>query len=117
MSRVLDPFRFVLVAVAGGPVALDLHVDPPDPAARRALLSEGEFLAAFVIESLMLALVGGVIGIAASSLMQLATFSTVNFTSFSETVFRFELSGNVMLSSLRFAVLIGLIENGRPVLG
>src|SRR5262249_4651536 len=44
-------------------------------------------LAAFVSESLMLAMVGAALGIAAGSLMQFATFSTMNFRSFSETVF------------------------------
>ncbi|HJZ86764.1 MAG TPA: ABC transporter permease [Polyangia bacterium] len=71
-------------------------------------------LAGFVIESLMLALVGGAAGIALASLMQLASFSTMNFASFSEVVFRFDLSGGIVLASLVFATLIGIFGGLAP---
>jgi ABC-type antimicrobial peptide transport system permease subunit len=74
----------------------------------------GAVLLGFLVESLMLALIGGSIGIALSGLMQFATFSTMNFASFSEIVFRFVLSSSIVIAGLVFSILIGLAGGLAP---
>jgi ABC-type lipoprotein release transport system permease subunit len=76
----------------------------------------GAILLGFVLESLMLALVGGVIGTALAAPMMLASFSTMNFASFSETVFRFEMSPPIVVGSLVFSALIGVFGGLAPAL-
>jgi hypothetical protein len=45
--------------------------------------------------------------VGAASLMQLVTFSTVNFQSFSEPTIRFTLSPGIVAASFVFAVVMG----------
>jgi putative ABC transport system permease protein len=49
-------------------------------------------LAAFLVESLLLALAGGLVGLAAATFLQTITISTTNFQSFSELAFSFALT-------------------------
>jgi putative ABC transport system permease protein len=63
----------------------------------------------FVFESVVLALVGGLIGSAASCAMGFVHFSVVNFQSWSEMVFRFEPTPSNVGGGLVFAVLMGLL--------
>jgi ABC-type lipoprotein release transport system permease subunit len=64
-------------------------------------------LASFVVESLFLALLAGGVGVAAASVLQAFSFSTMNFQSFSEVSFRFVLSPRVIALGLGFAALMG----------
>jgi ABC-type antimicrobial peptide transport system permease subunit len=73
-------------------------------------------LGAFLAESLALALVGWLIGLALASLMQLVQISTVNFQSFSELAFRFTLTPKIVLQSLAFALAMGLLGGFLPAL-
>lgn len=75
----------------------------------RALgFQRGSILLAFVLESLFLGLLGGVVGVAAASFMQLITISTMNWQSFAELAFSFSLSGGIIVKSLLFAMVMGL---------
>jgi putative ABC transport system permease protein len=74
----------------------------------------GAVLLGFVIESLMLALTGGVIGVLLALPWTMARFSTMNFTSFSEIVFRFDLTPDIILSAFIFAGFIGVIGGFFP---
>jgi len=71
-------------------------------------------LAAFLTESLVLSLVGGLVGLFFASFLQLFSISTLNFGSFSELAFSFALSPSIVLSSLLFAVAMGLIGGFLP---
>jgi ABC-type antimicrobial peptide transport system permease subunit len=71
-------------------------------------------LSAFMGESLLLSLVGGVMGLAAASLMQTIHISTVNFQTFSELAFQFTLTPRIALQSLSFALLMGLVGGFLP---
>ena len=71
-------------------------------------------LAAFLTESLVLSLVGGFVGLFFASFLQLFSISTLNFGSFSELAFSFALSPSIALSSLLFAVAMGLIGGFLP---
>jgi ABC-type antimicrobial peptide transport system permease subunit len=73
-----------------------------------------EILAAFLLEALLLAVVGGIAGLFAATFLQVITISTTNFTSFSELAFSFALTPGVIVSSLVFAVLMGLIGGVLP---
>jgi ABC-type lipoprotein release transport system permease subunit len=71
-------------------------------------------LAAFMLESLFLALAGGVAGLAAASLLQVLTISTTNFQSFSELAFSFALTPSTVAASLAFALAMGLVGGFLP---
>ncbi|MCG2583190.1 ABC transporter permease [Massilia sp. TS11] len=73
-------------------------------------------LAAFLTESLLLAMVGGAFGLACASLMQLLSFSTTNFQSFSELAFGFRLTAGVVIKSLLFALIMGFLGGFLPAL-
>ena len=74
----------------------------------------GAVLAAFLVESLLLAAVGGVIGLAAASAMQAVAVSTTNFQSFAELAFRFVLTPRIVGQSLVFALAMGVVGGFIP---
>lgn len=71
-------------------------------------------LAAFLLEALLLALSGGVLGLAAASFLQAITISTTNFQSFSELAFSFALTPRIVAASLAFALAMGLVGGFLP---
>jgi putative ABC transport system permease protein len=71
-------------------------------------------LAAFLGESLLLALLGGALGLAAASGMQAVSVSTVNFQTFSELAFRFRLTPAIALQTLGFALAMGALGGFVP---
>src|SRR5262249_16464294 len=71
-------------------------------------------LIAFLGESFVLLLSGGLLGLALASLLQFFTISTLNFGSFSELAFSFALSPSIIAMSLSFSLLMGLIGGFLP---
>ncbi len=71
-------------------------------------------LVAFLLESLLLSLVGGVVGLAAASLMQNVDISTTNFQTFSELAFQFKMTPIIAVQTLAFALLMGLVGGFIP---
>jgi putative ABC transport system permease protein len=71
-------------------------------------------LVAFLGEALLLALVGGVIGLAAASAMQAVNISTMNFQTFSELAFQFRLTPDIALRTLLFALAMGFVGGFVP---
>ena len=81
----------------------------------RALgFSRMSILAAFLIESLLLGLVGGVVGLFAASFMQLVPISTTNFQTFAEIAFTFTLTPATIAASLGFALFMGFVGGFLP---
>ena len=74
----------------------------------------GAILIAFLLESLLLALAGGVVGLVAASFLQAITISTTNFQSFSEIAFSFALTPRIVVNTLVFALVMGLIGGVLP---
>jgi len=71
-------------------------------------------LVAFLGEALLLALVGGVIGMGAASLMQTVNISTTNFQTFAELAFQFKLTPIIAAQTLLFALAMGLVGGFIP---
>jgi putative ABC transport system permease protein len=69
---------------------------------------------AFLLESLLMGMIGGAIGLAFASLMQWVSFSTMNFQTFSELAFSFTLSTRIALSAMLFALAMGLLGGFLP---
>jgi len=73
-------------------------------------------LAAFLAESILLAVVGGVVGLGCASLMRFISFSTTNFQSFSELAFGFRLTADIVVKTLVFSLVMGFIGGVLPAL-
>jgi len=73
-------------------------------------------LVAFLIEAVLLGLVGGIAGLAGAALMQFASFSTTNFQTFADLSFRFLLTPSVIVRTLLFSMTMGLIGGFLPAL-
>ena len=73
-------------------------------------------LQAFMAESLLLGLVGGLAGLAMGALMQFASFSTTNFQTFADLSFRFTLTPAIAGETLLFALAMGLLGGFLPAL-
>ncbi|MDZ7652153.1 MAG: ABC transporter permease [Burkholderiaceae bacterium] len=73
-------------------------------------------LLAFLLESLLLALVGGAVGLGAASFLQAITISTTNFASFSELAFSFSLTPAIVINSVVFALVMGFIGGFMPAI-
>jgi ABC-type lipoprotein release transport system permease subunit len=71
-------------------------------------------LAAFLVESIVLAVIGGAVGVGLASLLSFARVSTMNFTSFSEIGFGFSLSPGVVVGALTFALVMGVVGGFLP---
>ncbi len=83
----------------------------------RALgFSQTSILAAFLLESLLLGLVGGVVGLVLASGLQWVTVSTMNWQSFSELAFAFVLTPRIALMALGMALMMGLLGGLLPAL-
>lgn len=71
-------------------------------------------LAAFLLESVLLGVVGGSIGVALASLMRYLSFSTMNFQTFADLSFRFVMTPDVIARSMVFAIVMGLVGGFLP---
>ena len=83
----------------------------------RALgFSRRSILLSFLIESLLLSLVGGGAGLIVASFLQFITVSTMNFATFSELAFSFSISSDIILESIAFSLLMGFLGGFLPAL-
>jgi ABC-type antimicrobial peptide transport system permease subunit len=73
-------------------------------------------LTAFLGESLLLALVGGLLGLFFASFLTAITISTTNFSSFSELAFGFTLTPKIVGQSLAFALVMGFVGGVLPAI-
>lgn len=71
-------------------------------------------LYAFIMEAMLLGLVGGIAGLFLASFLQFFTISTMNFQTFSELAFSFSLTADIALKSLLFSIIMGFIGGVLP---
>ncbi|MGE0861790.1 MAG: ABC transporter permease [Gammaproteobacteria bacterium] len=71
-------------------------------------------LVAFLVEALLLSLVGGLAGLGLASLLQFYTVSTMNWQTFAELSFAFSMNARVAVESLLFALFMGLAGGFLP---
>jgi ABC-type antimicrobial peptide transport system permease subunit len=76
--------------------------------------SRRSILTAFLLEAVIISLIGGVIGIFFASFLQFFTLSTLNWSSFAELSFSFSLSPSIIISSLIFAIAMGVLGGFFP---
>jgi ABC-type antimicrobial peptide transport system permease subunit len=83
----------------------------------RALgFQRSSILAAFLWESLLLSLIGGLAGLFLASFMQLITISTMNFQTFSELAFSFSLTFGIAWRAVVFTLFMGFAGGFLPSL-
>jgi putative ABC transport system permease protein len=83
----------------------------------RALgFSRSAILAAFLVESLLLGAIGGLVGLLAASFMQALAISTTNFQTFAELAFTFTLTPGIAAASLAFALGMGFVGGFLPAM-
>ncbi|MCV2364229.1 ABC transporter permease [Paucibacter sp. DJ1R-11] len=74
----------------------------------------GAVLLAFLLEAMLLSLIGGLLGLAAASLMQTVNISTTNFQTFSELAFQFRLTPAIVWKTLLFSLFMGFVGGFIP---
>jgi putative ABC transport system permease protein len=75
---------------------------------RRSILS------AFLMEALLLGVLGGVAGLFFASFLQFFTVSTLNFQTFSELAFTFSLTFGIVYKALAFSLVMGFVGGLLP---
>ncbi len=81
----------------------------------RALgFKRGAILSAFLVESLTIAVVGGLLGVLAANGLQFLEVQTTNFDTFAEVAFTFAISPGIVIAALIFAVVMGFVGGFLP---
>jgi len=110
---------FSIGAVVGAMITMYATVAnrTPEIGTLRALgFGRSAILGAFLLESLMLSGVGGIVGLLAASLMQNIELSTMNWQTFSEIAFGFTLTSSIVLNTALFSLSMGLAGGFLPAL-
>jgi ABC-type antimicrobial peptide transport system permease subunit len=83
----------------------------------RALgFQKASIMGAFIVEALLLGLIGGCFGLFFASFLQLLTISTMNFQTFSELAFSFTLTFDIVWKDLGFSLVMGFIGGVLPAI-
>lgn len=110
-------FLFSLGAIVGAMITMYATVSnrTTEIGTLRALgFRRRSILATFLVESVLLSVLGGLGGVALASLMELVTVSTTNWDTFSEVAFSFALSPGIAAAGIIFAAVMGLVGGFLP---
>ncbi|MFN8006170.1 MAG: ABC transporter permease [Terriglobia bacterium] len=81
----------------------------------RALgFSRWSIWASFLVESILLALLGGIVGCLMALPLHGISTGTANFATFSEILFNFRITPMIMLEGMIFAGVVGILGGGLP---
>lgn len=81
----------------------------------RALgFQKNSILIAFLIEALLLGLIGGIMGLFFASFTQLITVNTANFQTLAEVAFSFTMTPGIIISGLLFSLIMGFVGGVLP---
>ncbi len=103
---------FMIAAIIGAFITMNTAVAhrQREVGTMRALGFSGKaVLLSFTIECIVLALAGATIGIVAALFMSFVEFSVINWASWSEIVFKFEMNSSVVVTSVIVGGLTGLL--------
>lgn len=115
----LIAFFFGIGAMIGATITMNAQVAgrAREIGTLRALgFSKGSILFSFLVESLVLALAGGVIGAVAATAMKAVKITMLNAGTFSEIVFGFEPSPPIIVGSLLLAAGMGVLGGFLPAI-
>ncbi|MEZ5360651.1 MAG: ABC transporter permease [Candidatus Zixiibacteriota bacterium] len=73
-------------------------------------------LTSFLLEAVVLSLLGGVFGIVGSYFLQLVEVSTTNWSTFTDVAFRFSLNTNIVIAAVVFALVMGFVGGVLPAI-
>jgi len=76
--------------------------------------SRGAVLLSFLIESVLLCLIGGVVGCVLALPVSGFTTGTMSYSTFSELAFRFQITPGMLLAGLAFSAVMGLVGGFFP---
>jgi len=110
---------FALAAVVSGTTTMHSAVSRRrrEIGVLRALgFSRTSILVSFLVESILVALVGGALGVLAALAMGTVRFSMMNFASWSEIVFRLEPKPEILLVSFAGALVVGVFGGLAPAI-
>lgn len=110
---------FSIGAVLGAMITMysSVATRSPEIATLRALgFTQWRILTVFFLESLLIGLVGGSVGLVGASLLQSTTISTMNFSTFSELAYGFTLSPTIALSGMSFALVMAALGGLFPAI-
>ena len=110
---------FALAAMIGAAITMNAAVAnrTREIGTLRALgFSRFSILFAFLLEAIVLAVIGGAIGSALVLLLSFASFPVINFQTFSEMVIEFTATPGVFLRALLFACGMGLVGGLAPAI-
>jgi putative ABC transport system permease protein len=83
----------------------------------RALgFSRTVILVSFLFESVLLALLGGLLGSVAALGLGMVKFSMMNFQTFSEIVFEFQPTAEILVTAMLFGGLMGVLGGFLPAI-
>ncbi len=71
-------------------------------------------LSTFLLEAILIGLAGSAVGVFAASFLQLLVISTMNFGTFTELAFGFDLTTDVIVSTFVFGFIMGVIGGFLP---
>jgi len=110
-------FLFSLGAIIGATITMygSIASRKSEIGVMRALgFRRRNILFAFLTESMLLGLLGWLAGMGLASLMMRVKITTLNWTSYSELAFQFMLTPTIVLQSLVFSLMMGLIGGFLP---
>jgi putative ABC transport system permease protein len=76
--------------------------------------SRGSILSSFMVESILLALSGGLLGCLMALPLHGISTGTANFTTFSEVLFNFRITPRILLQGMIFAAVVGIFGGALP---